>query len=295
MMKLKITNLSKTYPNGVHALNDINLEIPAGMYGLLGPNGAGKSSLMRTIACLQKPDSGSIFLDDLDLLNNPVSLRKMLGYLPQDYGLDAGVTAKDMLTHLAILKGIGDAKQRKHRVEELLHHVNLHEARNKKLGTFSGGMKQRFGIAQCLLANPKLIIVDEPTAGLDPAERVRFLNLLSELGENIIVILSTHIVADVKELCANMAIIRHGELLLEGKPYELVQNLEGKVWQKLIEKKELKDYEARYDVILSRLQTGKVLIHILSETNPFDDFETVKPDLEDVYFTTMRKKEQELV
>lgn len=294
-MQLKIKNLSKTYPNGVHALNNINLEIPAGMYGLLGPNGAGKSSLMRTIACLQKPDSGSIFLDELDLLNNPVSLRKMLGYLPQDYGLDPGVSAKDMLTHLAILKGIGDAKQRKQRVDELLHHVNLHEARNKKLGTFSGGMKQRFGIAQCLLANPRLIIVDEPTAGLDPAERVRFLNLLSELGENIIVILSTHIVADVKELCANMAIIRHGELLLEGKPHELVADLEGKVWQKLIEKKELKDYEERYDVILSRLQTGKVLIHILSDNNPLDAFESVQPDLEDVYFTTMRKKEQELV
>lgn len=294
-MKLTISNLSKTYPNGVHALHQINLEIPAGMYGLLGPNGAGKSSLMRTIACLQKPDSGSIFLDDMDLLSNPIELRKILGYLPQDYGLDPGVTAKDMLTHLAVLKGIGDAKQRKNRVDELLHHVNLHEARNKKLGTFSGGMKQRFGIAQCLLANPRLIIVDEPTAGLDPAERVRFLNLLSELGENIIVILSTHIVADVKELCANMAIIRHGELLLEGKPYELVQELEGRVWQKLIEKKELKDYEERYDVILSRLQTGKVLIHILSEIDPLNGFESVQPDLEDVYFTTMRKKEQELV
>lgn len=294
-MKLQISNLSKTYPNGVHALNNINLDIPAGMYGLLGPNGAGKSSLMRTIACLQKPDSGSIFLDDMDLLSNPVELRKILGYLPQDYGLDPGVTAKDMLNHLAVLKGIGDSKQRKNRVDELLHHVNLHEARNKKLGTFSGGMKQRFGIAQCLLANPRLIIVDEPTAGLDPAERVRFLNLLSELGENIIVILSTHIVADVKELCANMAIIRHGELLLEGKPYELVKALEGRVWQKLIEKKELKDYEERYDVILSRLQTGKVMIHILSDHNPMDDFKSVEPDLEDVYFTTMRQKEQELV
>lgn len=287
-MKLSIQGLNKTYSNGVKALNDVSLEINAGMFGLLGPNGAGKSSLMRTLATLQSADSGSVFLDDLDVLNQPQEVKKILGYLPQEFGVLPKLSAKKLLNYYAFLKGITNSNERKHLVAHLLNQVNLYEARNKYVETYSGGMRQRFGIAQALLGNPKLIIVDEPTAGLDPAERNRFNNLLSEISENIIVILSTHIVADVSDLCNDMAIIQNGKLLLTGVPSELMKRYENQVWRKKIEKAELEIYKQNYNVIFSHIQEGKPLIHVLSEYNPGLGFESVTPDLEDVYFSTIQ-------
>lgn len=284
-MNLEIKNLSKTYANGVQALKNINLDIPVGMFGLLGPNGAGKSSLMRTIATLQEPDTGSITLGDLDVLKQKDEVRKILGYLPQEFGVYPRVSAEILLNHLAVLKGVSNKKERKELVEALLNKTNLWHARKKNLGGYSGGMKQRFGIAQALLSNPRLIIVDEPTAGLDPAERNRFLNLLSELGENTVVILSTHIVDDVKELCTNMAIINKGEVLLKGNPIESINAIEGSVWKKTIEKSELEDYKANHAVISERLIAGKPEIRVFSEFQPDPSFNSVEADLEDVYFS----------
>ncbi|WP_424961535.1 ABC transporter ATP-binding protein [Ekhidna sp.] len=284
-MNLTISNLSKTYSNGVKALNDVSLDIPTGMFGLLGPNGAGKSSLMRTIATLQEPDTGSIMLGDLDVLREKDEVRKILGYLPQEFGVYPKVSAEVLLDHLAVLKGVANSKERKELVESLLHKTNLWQARKKNLGGYSGGMKQRFGIAQALLSNPKLIIVDEPTAGLDPAERNRFLNLLSELGENTVVILSTHIVDDVKELCTSMAIINLGTVLYQGSPANALEEVAGKVWKKKIEKVELEQYQSDFTVISDRLIAGKPEIHVLSDTKPDASFEAVEADLEDVYFS----------
>jgi len=283
-MQLTITNLNKTYANGVQALKDVNLIINQGMFGLLGPNGAGKSSLMRTIATLQEADSGTIYLGDVNVLTQKEDVRKTLGYLPQEFGVYPKIDAVTLLTHLAVLKGITNASERKNLVDSLLQKTNLWESRKKNLGGFSGGMKQRFGIAQALLASPKLIIVDEPTAGLDPAERNRFLNLLSELGENTVVILSTHIVEDVKELCSDMAIINKGQVLYKGNPFDAIDAVQGKIWQKRIKKEELVDYRINHHVISDRLIAGSPVIHVLSENNPDGTFEPVTADLEDVYF-----------
>ncbi|MFY7826544.1 MAG: ABC transporter ATP-binding protein [Flectobacillus sp.] len=283
-MQLTITNLNKTYSNGVHAINNVNLTINQGMFGLLGPNGAGKSSLMRTIATLQEADAGSIMLGDINVLTQKDEVRKTLGYLPQEFGVYPKIDALTLLDHLAVLKGITNKSERKELVESLLQKTNLWEARTKNLGGYSGGMKQRFGIAQALIASPKLIIVDEPTAGLDPAERNRFLNLLSELGENTIVILSTHIVEDVKELCSDMAIINRGQVLYKGNPFDAMAQLEGKVWQKRISKAELSNYKEHFTVISDRLIAGTPVINILSDSQPDDGFIAVNPDLEDVYF-----------
>lgn len=282
-MELSIQSLSKTYPNGVAALKAVTLTIPTGMYGLLGPNGAGKSSLMRTIATLQDADSGSIHLDGLDVLKEKTAVRKMLGYLPQEFGVYPKVSAQDMLDHIAVLKGLTTG--RKELVQALLQKVNLHDVRKKSLSGFSGGMKQRFGIAQALLGDPKLIIVDEPTAGLDPGERNRFYNLLSEIGENRIVILSTHIVDDVKELCYNMAIIDKGTLLYSGSPNEALNSLSGKIWTKYIPKPEIQQFMERYHVISTRMVGGRPLIHAYSESDPGDGFEPAEADLEDVFFS----------
>lgn len=284
-MQLIIQNLNKTYSNGVQALKDVNLTINQGMFGLLGPNGAGKSSLMRTIATLQEADSGFITLGDINVLTQKEEVRKILGYLPQEFGVYPRVDAVTLLDHLAVLKGISDKKQRKELVDALLHKTNLWSARNKNLGGYSGGMKQRFGIAQALIASPKLIIVDEPTAGLDPAERNRFLNLLSEIGENTIVILSTHIVEDVKELCTDMAIINKGEVLYKGSPADALTAVEGKVWTKTIAKSELEGYRKNHNVISERLIAGRPVITVLSETQPEEGFDRATADLEDVYFT----------
>ncbi len=284
-MQLVISNLNKTYANGVHALKDVNLTINQGMFGLLGPNGAGKSSLMRTIATLQEPDNGSITLGDIDVLKQKDDVRKTLGYLPQEFGVYPKVDAYTLLNHLAVLKGITNSTERKSVVEALLQKTNLWDARKKNLGGYSGGMKQRFGIAQALLANPKLIIVDEPTAGLDPAERNRFLNLLSELGENTVVILSTHIVEDVKELCSDMAIFNKGEVLFKGSPDEALSQITGKIWQKRINKAELSDYKQNFKVISEKLIGGNPIIHVLSDTNPDGTFTAIAGDLEDVYFS----------
>lgn len=291
-MKLSIQNLSKTYGNGVQALKDVNLEIPVGMYGLLGPNGAGKSSLMRTIATLQEPDTGSITLGELDVLKQKDEVRKILGYLPQEFGVYPKVSAEVLLDHLAVLKGISNKKERRSLVHALLHKTNLWQARRKNLGGYSGGMKQRFGIAQALLSSPKLIIVDEPTAGLDPAERNRFLNLLSEIGENTVVILSTHIVEDVVELCTNMAIINKGEVLLKGNPLQTIADIEGKVWSKTINKSELEDYRNNFNVISDRLIAGKPQIHVFSDQQPDPSFDGVAADLEDVYFSQIFAKQE---
>lgn len=284
-MELKITNLEKTYGNGVHAINNCNLTIPTGMFGLLGPNGAGKSSLMRTIATLQEADSGSISLGDLDVLKDKDAVRRVLGYLPQEFGVYPKVTAENMLDHVATLKGIKNRKERKATVANLLERVNLYEKRKNKLGTFSGGMKQRFGIAQALLGNPQLIIVDEPTAGLDPTERNRFHNLLSEIGENTIVILSTHIVEDVTNLCNEMAIICLGQVIATGQPAALVNDMKGKIWSKLIDKANLEKYEQDLRVISTRLKGGRTQIHVFSDAEPDASFTAVNADLEDVYFT----------
>lgn len=286
-MNLEIKNLSKTYPNGVQALKDVSLSISNGMFGLLGPNGAGKSTLMRTISTLQEPDSGSIMFGDINVLEQKQELRKVLGYLPQEFGVYPKVTAEEMLHYLARLKGIEKAGERKEIVTSLLQQVNLYKQRKRYLGGYSGGMKQRFGIAQALLGNPKLVIVDEPTAGLDPAERLRFNNLLSEIGENIIVILSTHIVDDVNELCNDMAIIAGGQVVQRGNPMQLVSEMDNKIWSKRIKKEELEGYQSAYNVILSRLSAGDMVIHIYSEDNPGQGFEPEKAMLEDIYFANI--------
>lgn len=287
MNKLTISNLSKTYPNGVKALNDISLSISQGMFGLLGPNGAGKSSLMRTLATLQEADHGSVTLGEINILKQKDELRRVLGYLPQEFGLYPKISAEVLLNHLAVLKGIRDISERRELVKLLLDKTNLYEARKKKLSTFSGGMKQRFGIAQALLANPKLLIVDEPTAGLDPMERNRFHNLLCELGEDCIVILSTHIVEDVRELCTDMAILNKGEVLLKGAPDQLIDQIKGKIYRKQIASFELPEYVKDYQVISeSRLQ-GKPVIHIYSDIDPANGFEVVETDLENVYFSQL--------
>jgi len=284
-MQLSIKNLSKTYPNGVKALNAISLDISKGMFGLLGPNGAGKSTLMRTISTLQDADEGSITFGNLNVFTQKDELRGVLGYLPQEFGVYPKVSSEFLLNHLAVLKGISNKRERKEIVTALLHKTNLYEHRKKDLGGYSGGMKQRFGIAQALLSNPKLIIVDEPTAGLDPAERNRFYNLLSELGENAVVILSTHIVDDVKELCTDMAIINRGEVLLKGNPVQAIEKIEGKVYRKTIEKGALKHYKKEYTVIAEKFLLGKPIIHVFSENNPGNGFELIPADLENVYFS----------
>ena len=286
-MKLTIQNISKTYPNGVEALKNVSLKIGNGMFGLLGPNGAGKSTLMRTIAALQDSDEGTITVGDIDVSKDKQSLREILGYLPQEFGVYPKISANDLLDHLAVMKGIIDSKQRKAVVESLLHQTNLWEAKDQKLGTYSGGMKQRFGIAQALIGDPKLIIVDEPTAGLDPMERNRFHNLLSEIGENVIVILSTHIVDDVSDLCNDMAIILNGEVKLEGEPIQLIERMKGKVWKGLVEKSELSEIEKENDVISSRLYMGKVQVRIFSESPLNNGYEATEPEIEDLYFATI--------
>jgi len=289
-MSLSIRNVSKSYANGrsvVQALNNVTLDIPPGMYGLLGPNGAGKSTLMRTLATLQDPDEGEIFLGEINVLKQKEGVRQTLGYLPQEFGLYPKSRAEDMLDYFAVLKGVTNRASRKELVETLLKQTNLWDVRRQKLGGFSGGMKQRFGVAVALLGNPKLMIVDEPTAGLDPAERVRFLNLLSELGENSVVILSTHIVEDVSELCTRMAIIKKGQILLEAEPLKAVEELQGTIWRRIVEKSVLPKLEPEFKVISTKLLSGRTVVHIFSKENPGNGFELVAPDLEDVYFTTM--------
>jgi ABC-type multidrug transport system ATPase subunit len=286
-MKLSIDALSKTYANGVHALKNVSLTLNNGMFGLLGPNGAGKSSLMRTIATLQEADQGSVFLDDLNVLKNKTKVRQLLGYLPQEFGVYPKVSAERMLDHIAQLKGIENAGERKELVGSLLENVNLSKDRKKHLGTFSGGMKQRFGIAQALIGSPKLIIVDEPTAGLDPAERNRFYNLLSQLGENTIVILSTHIVEDVSTLCSSFAIICQGEVLYAGEPDNAVNEMEGKIFSKAIDKDKLPHYQSNFKVISTQLKTGKLHIRVLQDADPGNGFVPATPNLEDVYFSNI--------
>lgn len=284
---LEISNLSKCYPNGVQALSDVSLKIPAGMYGLLGPNGAGKSTLMRTVATLQQPDAGSIHLDDLDVLRQPAELRRRLGYLPQDFGVYPRISAFNMLDHMAVLKGFTNKKERREIVDNLLQQTNLHDVRKKALAGFSGGMRQRFGIAQALIGDPQLIIVDEPTAGLDPEERNRFLNLLSDIGENKVVILSTHIVDDVTNLCPRMAIIAKGQIVREGRPSELINDLRGSMWVKTVDRGEVEDHRKRHNVISTKLYAGRSVLRVLSDKDPGDDFVSHEPDLEDVYFSTL--------
>ncbi len=284
-MELQIQNLSKTYSNGTKALDDVSLTIPCGMYGLLGPNGAGKSTLMRILATLLDADSGHASMNGLDVLHQKEEVRKRLGYLPQDFGVYPRISAQEMLDHIALLKGIVNSRERKGVVDALLNRTNLHEHRKKSLASFSGGMRQRFGIAQALIGDPQLLIVDEPTAGLDPGERNRFHNLLSEIGENVIVILSTHIVADVMELCRDMAIIHLGRVLYAGAPDDAVSAIEGKIFRKVISKSAVKDYQERYQVVSSKLIAGRPLIHVYSAEPPGDGFEPVAAGLEDVFFT----------
>jgi ABC-type multidrug transport system ATPase subunit len=294
-MHLAIRGVSKTYPNGVRALRDITLDIPSGMYGLLGPNGAGKSTLMRTIATLQEPDTGSITLGDrnagpgqaIDVIREKDRVRRTLGYLPQEFGVYPSVSAERLLNHFAVLEGFTDRGERQRVVEGLLRQTNLWDVRRERLGGYSGGMRQRFGIAVALLGGPSLIIVDEPTAGLDPAERVRFLNLLSEIGEQAVVILSTHIVEDVSELCTRMAIIDKGEILLEAEPLAAIAALRGRVWRRVVAKAELPDVERHHRVICTKLQAGRTLVHVYAESLPGPEFEAVEPGLEDVYFSVM--------
>jgi ABC-2 type transport system ATP-binding protein len=290
MNKLAIRNVSKTYSNGVRALNNISLEIENGMFGLLGPNGSGKSSLMRTIAGLQKPDEGTIIFNETDIVAASRFIKKQLGFLPQQFGVYPKVTAFDLLTHIAILKGVSDKKERKEQVLSLLEKVNLFQHRKKEAHTFSGGMLQRFGIAQALLGHPKIVIVDEPTAGLDPEERNRFNNLLSEIGEEIIVILSTHLVEDVRNLCTNMAIVDHGSILAQGKPQDFLAELKGKLWQRTIHRKEQAEFAKGFHVISSHLVAGQLNIHVLDSEQP-KGFSPVSPSLEDVYFSTLHKKQ----
>ncbi len=297
-MELNIHGVSKTYPNGVQALRDVTLTIPPGMYGLLGPNGAGKSTLMRILATLQEADEGSVHLNNvsdasggsahtIDVLKQPREVRKTLGYLPQEFGVYPKVSAEELLEHFALLEGIGDRRERKALVETLLRQVNLWDVRKQKLGGYSGGMRQRFGVAVALLGNPKLLIVDEPTAGLDPAERVRFLNLLSELGENSVVILSTHIVDDVSELCSRMAIIDRGEILLETEPLRAVADLRGRIWRRVVAKSELSEIMRTNAVISTKLLAGRTVVRVFSDAAPGPEFEAVEPGLEDVYFAAM--------
>jgi ABC-2 type transport system ATP-binding protein len=282
-MNLTISNLSKTYANGVRALHNVSLDIPSGMFGLLGPNGAGKSTLMRTIATLQQPDSGSVRLGDIDVLSQPDEVRKILGYLPQDFGFYPSLSAERVLDHFAELKGVANSRERRELVHALLRQTNLWDARKKAVGGFSGGMKQRLGIAIALAGRPRLLIVDEPTAGLDPNERHRFLNLLSEIGEDVIVILSTHIVEDVRELCRRMAIINAGEVVLQGDPSEVLDDVRGHIWRKRIRKSELADVQAAMQVISVRLVAGDPIVHVYSDATPGDGFTAVEPMLEDVY------------
>jgi ABC-2 type transport system ATP-binding protein len=291
MKQLIIKNLSKTYPNGVQALKNVNLTINSGMFGLLGPNGAGKSTLMRTLATLQNADEGTAFLGELDVLKEKEEVRKILGFLPQEFDFYPKVTAYDMLSHFAVLKGISKHNERKEVVNAMLERVNLFDKKKKKVGGFSGGMKQRLGIAQALLGEPELLIVDEPTAGLDPKERHHFHNLLSEIGENMIVILSTHIVDDVSDLCSDMAIINKGELLITKNPLDAIAELNGKIYSKIIENNELDKYKSEFEVISSRLYIGKRQIHILSENDPGSEFKQVQPNLEDVYFSVIPEKD----
>ena len=284
---LDLNDVSHVYANGTRALDRVTLSMPRGMYGLLGPNGAGKSTLMRTLATLQTPTDGNIRFGDIDVIAEPEKLRRRLGYLPQDFGVYPRVSAYDMLDHMAVLKGIGTAAERKQTVETLLHQVNLWNVRKKALAGFSGGMRQRFGIAQALIGNPELIIVDEPTAGLDPEERNRFLNLLAEIGENVVVILSTHIVDDVADLCPRMAVLAGGRIQLEGAPLELILSTKGRIWMRAIERSELDSYKERYQLISTRLFAGRTVVHVLSDTDPGNGFTALEGDLEDVYFATL--------
>jgi ABC-2 type transport system ATP-binding protein len=287
-IELRIENLSKTYKNGVKALDDVSLTIPAGMFGLLGPNGAGKSTLMRTLATLQEPDSGSVTLGDIDGLKQKDEVRKRLGYLPQEFGVYPRTSAQDMLSYIALLKGITNAKERRDRVGWMLQRCNLYNERNRAIAGFSGGMRQRFGIAQALIGNPQLLIVDEPTAGLDPGERNRFYNLLAEIGEQVIVILSTHIVEDVTDLCTNTAIIHKGQVLYQGRPQDAIAQLNGRIWQISIAKSELADYEQRYQVVSSKLVAGRPFLHVYSPVPLAEGFTPSTPALEDVFFTKIR-------
>lgn len=291
-MKLKINNLSKTYANGTKALHDISLEVSNGMFGLLGPNGAGKSSLMRTLVTLQEADHGTIFLNDIDVLNDKDEIRRHVGYLPQEFGLYPKVSAETLLNHFATLKGIRDKKDRNKLVSELLERVNLHSHKHKKLGGFSGGMKQRFGIAQALIASPKLIIVDEPTAGLDPEERNRFHNILADLGSDTIVILSTHIVEDVKDICTDMAILNQGNIVLRGNPLRIIEETQGKIWEKTIDKSEVPDLRLFNNVISERFYNGKTIVRVHSQSQPGNGFQSVQADLEDVYFSHLNTTAQ---
>ena len=286
-MQLEIRNLSKRYANGVQALDNVSLTIAPGMFGLLGPNGAGKSTLMRTLATLQEADSGAATLDDIDVLRDKARVRRLLGYLPQEFGVYPKVTAVEMLDHFARLKGLTDAKARKATVDALLERTNLAAVRKQRLGGFSGGMRQRFGIAQALIGNPKLIIVDEPTAGLDPEERVRFHNLLADIGHDVIVILSTHIVDDVADLCPNFAVISKGRVLLSGDPNQSVEKLRGRIWRRVVERSELESVQASLPVISTRLQSGRTVVRVNAESSPAAGFEPVDADLEDVYFSAV--------
>jgi ABC-type multidrug transport system ATPase subunit len=287
-MELQIKNLDKRYSNGVHALNNVSLTIPMGMFGLLGPNGAGKSSLMRTIATLQDADSGSVTLGDIDVLNDKEAVRKVLGYLPQEFGVYPRTSAVDLLDNLAMLKGFENKSERKQMIEQLLVKVNLWEQRNKAVSSYSGGMRQRFGIAQCLIGSPELVIVDEPTAGLDPGERNRFYNILSEIGENTIVILSTHIVQDVRELCTQMAVVDKGSVLFSGNTDDALLEVKGKVWEKKVTKQELSKYQDEYKVISNKLVGGQPLIHVFSEDS-LDGFTKAEENLEDVFFAKLNE------
>ena len=291
-MELQLTGVTKTYPNGVKALDDVTLTIPHGMFGLLGPNGAGKSSLMRSVATLQAIDSGTMSFDGIDIAKDPDRLRDVLGYLPQDFGVYPKVTAWDMLDHLAQLKGLSKRSERHEVVKALLHRTNLWEHSSRRLGGFSGGMKQRFGIAQALIGNPKLIIVDEPTAGLDPAERFRFHNLLSEISEDVVVLLSTHIVTDVSDLCRNMAILAGGKVILSGHPLELTKNLDGRIWKKFVTAEELEVIAKELPVIAVRRVAGRRLAHVFAAAKPGAEFELVSPDLEDVYFQALHASQK---
>jgi len=286
-MQLVIRDLSKTYSNGTRALKDVSLEVPQGMFGLLGPNGAGKSTLMRIIATLQEPDAGSIRLGDIDVLRDKEKVRQTLGYLPQSFGFHPRVSAERLLEHFAVLKGLVDQGVRRDVVEALLRRTNLWDVRRQKVGTFSGGMRQRLGVAVALLGNPKLIIVDEPTAGLDPEERVRFLNLLSEIGEESAVILSTHIVEDVEELCSRLAIIDRGEILLEAEPTRAIEELRGRIWRRSVSREELPTLEQQLRVISTKLLAGRTSAHVYADASPGAGFEAVEPDMKDVYFSVM--------
>ena len=288
-LQLKIEGVSKTYVNGVEALKNVTLDIGTGMFGLLGPNGAGKSTLMRTVATLQEPDSGSISFNGIDVLRQKDELRRVLGYLPQDFGVYPKGSAEALLDHFAVLKGLTSRAERKETVAGLLQQTNLYTVRKQKLGTFSGGMKQRFGIAQALLGDPKLIIVDEPTAGLDPGERVRFHNLLAEIGENVVVILSTHIVEDVSDLCSQMAVISNGSVLLTGEPQRAIDEVRGKIWRTFVPRDQVERFEQDFPVISRRLIGGRTVLHVFADQRPDPAFEAAEANLEDVYFSTLRK------